>query len=94
MENLLSVAERSFPPLNLVEMLCQPRVQSLLYGWRQWQDHLNKAQSLKDFKVASSIHDNRRALGAQLLKSNGLACLVGKSRPGLRIGTQLIETVA
>src|SRR5207245_4829562 len=48
---LISVAERSFPLLNLVEMLCPPRSQSLLYGWRQVQDHLDKAQGFKDFKV-------------------------------------------
>src|SRR5438067_9424060 len=36
---LHSVAERSFPLLNLVEMLGQPCLQSVLYGWRQLQDH-------------------------------------------------------
>src|SRR5262249_27651637 len=33
--SMLSVAERSFSLLHLVEMLCQPCSQSLLYGWRQ-----------------------------------------------------------
>lgn len=47
-----SVAERSFPLLSLVEMLCQPPSQSLLNRWGQLQDHLDEAQGLKDFKIA------------------------------------------
>ena len=90
----LSVAERSCSLLNLVEMLCQPCSQSLLYGWRQLQDHLDKAQGFKDFKVAPSLHDNMRTLGAQLVKGHGLARLVGKSSPGLGVGKQMIPTVA
>src|SRR2546429_3877202 len=37
-----SVAERSLPLLNLVEMLSQPRAQLLLGRWGQLQDHLHK----------------------------------------------------
>src|SRR6266566_8641633 len=59
-----SVAERSLPLWNLVEMLCQPRAQALLHRGRQWSDHLDKAQGLKDFKGAPSIHDNMSPLGA------------------------------
>jgi hypothetical protein len=29
----ISVAERSFPLLNLLEMLCQPHAQCLLHRW-------------------------------------------------------------
>src|SRR2546421_6847033 len=89
-----SVAERSFPLLNLVEMLGQPCLQSVLYGWRQLQDHLDKTQGLKDFKVTPSIHDNMRPLGAQLLKGDRLARLVRKTRTGLCVGKQMIQTVA
>src|SRR5882762_5293310 len=32
-------------------------------------------------------------LGTQLLKGKSLACLVGKSRTGLRIGKQMIEAI-
>lgn len=35
-----------------------------------------------------------RALGAQLLKGERLARLVGKARPSLRVGKQMLETVA
>ena len=38
-----SVAERSLPLVNVVEMLCQPRAQLLLHRWGQLQDHLDKA---------------------------------------------------
>ncbi len=34
-----------------------------------------------------------RALGAQLLKGDRLARLVGKSPPRLRVGKQMVETV-
>src|SRR5436305_10864819 len=88
-----SVAERSFPLLNLVEMLGQPCLQSVLYGWRQLQDHLDKTQGLKDFKVTPSIHDNMRPLGTQLLKGDRLARLVRKTRTGLCVGKQMIQTV-
>src|SRR5712691_7275413 len=90
----ISVAERSLPLLNLVEMFCQPRAQVLLHQGRPLQDHLDKAQRLKDFKVASRIHDNTRALGAQLLESDRLARLVGKPRSCLRVDKQMIETIA
>src|SRR5947209_5098920 len=90
----ISVAERSFPLLNLVEMLGQPCLQSVLYGWRQLQDHLDKTQGLKDFKVTPSIHDNMRPLGTQLLKGDRLARLVRKTRTGLCVGKQMIQTVA
>src|SRR5947209_20590614 len=90
----ISVAERSFPLLNLVEMLGQPCLQSVLYGWRQLQDHLDKTQGLKDFTVTPSIHDNMRPLGAQLLKGDRLARLVRKTRTGLCVGKQMIQTVA
>jgi hypothetical protein len=58
------------------------------------QDHLDEAQGLKDVKITPCVHDNMRALGAQLLKGNGLARLVGKASPRLRVGKQMIETVA
>ena len=58
------------------------------------QNHLDKAQRLKDFEVASSIHDNMRALRAQLLKGDGLARLVGEASARLGVGKQMIETVA
>jgi hypothetical protein len=48
--------------------------------------HLHKAQCLKNLEVPSSIHDNMRALGAQLFKGERLARLVGKSPPRLRVG--------
>ncbi len=35
-----------------------------------------------------------RALGAQLLKGDRLARLVGESCPSLRVGKQMIQTVA
>src|SRR5262249_3706763 len=89
-----SVAERSFPLPNLVEMLYQPRTESLLHRWGQLQHHLDKVQRLKDFKAAPSVHDNMRALGAQLLKGKRLTRLVGKAHPPLRVGKQMIETVA
>ena len=57
------------------------------------QDHLHKAQCLKNLEVLSSIHDNMRALGAQLFKGDRLARLVGKSPPRLRVGKQMVETV-
>ena len=47
---------------------------------------LDKAQRLKDVKEASRVHDNMRALGAQLLEGDCLARLVGKSSPGLCVG--------
>src|SRR5438128_789456 len=37
-------AERSFPLLNLLEMLCPPRSQSLLYRWRPLQNPLDNVQ--------------------------------------------------
>ena len=40
------------------------------------------------------IHDNRRALGAQLFKGHRLARLIGKSPPCLRVGQPMVETVA
>jgi hypothetical protein len=89
-----AVAERSFPLLNLVEMLCPPRSQSLLYGWRPLQNPLDNVQGFKDFKVTPSLQDNMRALGAQLFKGHGLARLVGKSSPGLRVGKQMRQTGA
>ena len=89
-----SVAERSLPLWNLVEMLCQPRAQVLLHRGRQLQDQLDKAQGLKDFKGAPSVHNNMRALGTQLLKGKGLARLVSKSCPGRRVGKQMIQAIA
>src|SRR5215468_2821404 len=90
----LSVAERSLPLLNLVEMLYQPRAQLLLCRWGQLQDHLHKAQRLKNGKVAPSVDNNMCALGAQLLKGNRLARLVGKASARLCVGKQMIQTVA
>ena len=58
------------------------------------QDHLHKAQGLKDCKGASSVHDNMVAVGAELLKGDSLARLVGKARPCLRVRKQIIQTVA
>ena len=58
------------------------------------QDHLDEAQGLKDVKIAPCVHDNMRALGAQLLKGNRLARLVGKARSRLCVGKQMIQTVA
>ena len=55
------------------------------------QHYLDKAQRLKDFKVAPSVHDNMRALGAQLLKGKCLTRLVGKSSPLLCVGKQMIQ---
>src|SRR6266851_3965414 len=81
-----SVAERSFPLLNLLEMLCQPHAQFLLHRWSSLQDQLHKAQCLKNFEVPPSIHDNMRALGAQLLTGDRLTRLVGKAPPRLRVG--------
>src|SRR6516225_3678403 len=52
----------------------------------QLQHHLDKAQRLKECKVAPSVHNNMRALGAQLLKGQCLTRLVGKSCPPLRVG--------
>src|SRR5437667_12565095 len=86
-----SVAERSFSLLNLVEMLCQPRAQVLLHRWGQVQHHLDKAQGLKDGKIPPRIHDTMRPWGAQLLKGERLARLIGKSRPRLRVGKQMIQ---
>jgi hypothetical protein len=57
-------------------------------------DHLDKAQGLKDVKVAPSVHENMRPLGAQLRKGKRLARLVGKSSPRLRVAKQMIQTVA
>src|SRR4029434_3651384 len=48
----ISVAERSLPLLNLLEMLYQPRAQLLLGRWGQLQDYLHKAQRLKNGKAA------------------------------------------
>src|SRR5712691_1191093 len=90
----ISVAERSFSLLNLVEMLCQPRAEVLLHRGGQVQHHLDKAQGLKDFKIPPSIHDNMSPLGAQRLKGERLARLIGKSSPSLRVGKQMIQTVA
>ena len=73
-------------------MLYQPRAQLLLCRWGQLQDHLHKAQRLKNGKIATSVDNNMRALGTQLLKGKGLARLVGKSRPGRRVGKQMIST--
>jgi hypothetical protein len=58
------------------------------------QHHLDKAPRLKEFKVAPSVHNNMRALGAQLLKGQRLTRLVGKACPPLRVGKQMLETVA
>ena len=69
-------------------------MQVLLHSWGQLQGHLDKAQGLKDFKVTPSVHDDMRALGTQLLKGDRLARLVGKSCPSLRVGKQMIQTVA
>jgi hypothetical protein len=85
-EILISLAERSFPLLNLLEMFCQPHAQFLLHKWGSLQDHLDKAQSLKDFEVPPGIHNNMCALGAQLLKGKRLARLVDKSPSRLRVG--------
>src|SRR6266568_67840 len=90
----LSVAERSLPLLNLVEMLYQPRAQLLLCRWGQLQDHLHKAQRLKNGKIATSVDNNMRAWGAQLLKGNRLARLVGTARSRLCVGKHMIQTVA
>ena len=58
------------------------------------QHHLDKAPRLADFKVAASVPDHRRALGAQWRKGQRLTRLVSQSRPLLRVGTQRIETGA
>ena len=78
---LHSVAERSLSLLNLGEMLYQPSTSSLLHRWGQLQHHVDKAQRLKDCKMVPSVHDNMRALGAQLLQGQGLTRLVGTSCP-------------
>jgi hypothetical protein len=57
------------------------------------QHHLDKAQRLKDFKMAPSVHDHMRALGTQLLKGKRLTRLVGESSASLRVGKQMIQTV-
>src|SRR6516162_5845529 len=75
-------------------MLYQPRTQLLLCRWGQWQDHLHKAQRLTNGKVAPSVDNNMGALGAQLLKGNRLARLVGKASSRLCVGKQMIQTVA
>src|SRR5262249_13291101 len=76
--SLVYVAERSFSFLDRVQMCVQPRAQPLLSRSRQLQDEMRKTERLKDFKEATSVHDNMRALGTQLLKGERLARLVGK----------------
>ena len=58
------------------------------------QDHLHQAQGRKKFAVPPSIHEPRRALGAQLCQGDRLARLVGTSPLRRRVGTQMGETVA
>jgi len=58
-----SVAERSFPLVNWVEMLGQPRAQGLLPGRSPWQTQRDNVQGLQDVKGASSVDKNGRALG-------------------------------
>ena len=58
------------------------------------QDHLHKAQGLKDFKVASSVHNNMRTMSAELRKGDSLARLVGKAHPCARVSKQMRQTAA
>src|SRR6476659_5442158 len=90
----ISVAERSFPFLNLVEMLYQPSTYALLHRWGQLQHHLDKAQRLKEFKVAPSVHNNMRGWGAKLLKCQGLRSLDRKASPPFRVDNQMMDIVA
>jgi hypothetical protein len=87
-----SVAERSLPLLNLVELLYQPHAPVLLSRWGQLQDHLHKAQRLKNGKAAPSVDNTMRAMGAQLLKGNRLARLVGKASSRLCVGPPAANT--
>ena len=75
-------------------MCVKPMTQPILGRSRQLQDELCKTERLKDCKEAPSVHDNRRALGPQLLKGERLARLVGKSNPRLCVGQQMIQTIA
>ena len=58
------------------------------------QAYLHKAQGLKDFKVASSVHNNMCAVGTELFEGDCLACLVGKAHPCLCVRKQMIQTLA
>ena len=61
--NTISVAERSFSFLDRVQMCVKPMAQPILGHSRQLQDEMRKIERFKDFKEASSVHDNMRALG-------------------------------
>ena len=75
-------------------MCVKPMAQPILGRSRQLQDEMRKTERLKDFKEASSVHDNRRALGTQLLKGERLARLVGTSHTPVCVGQQMIKTRA
>src|SRR4030095_529978 len=89
-----SVAERSFSLLHHVQMCVKPMAQPILGRSRKLQDEMRETERLKDFKEASSVHNNMRALGTQLLKGERLACLVGKSSTRRYVGKQMIQAVA
>ena len=75
-------------------MFVKPMPQPFLHSGWQLQQQLHKTQGLEDFKIAPCVHDNMRALGAELLEGDRLACLVGKAYRFLGVGKQMIETVA
>ena len=88
----ISVAERSFSLNDGVEMFVKPMPQPILRRRRQLQDEMRKTQGLKDFKIATRIHDDMRAAATKLVKHQGLTRLVGKTCAGLRVGKQMGET--
>ena len=63
----------------MLQMRVKPMAQPILGRRRQLQDERRETERLKDCKAAPSVHDNRRALGTQLLKGERLARLVGTS---------------
>ncbi len=78
----------------MLQMRVKPMAQPILGRRRQLQDERRETERLKDCKAAPSVHDNRRALGTQLLKGERLARLVGTLHTPVCVGQQMIKTRA
>ena len=75
-------------------MFAQPMPQPLLHGSWQLQDKMHQTQGLEDFKIVSGIRDNMGATATKLGKGQRVTRLVRKTSAGLRVSTQMVETLA
>jgi len=83
-------AERSFSLFEPCADVRQANGATDLGPQQAVQDEIRKTERLKDFKEASSVHDNMRALGTQCSKAApGASCR--QIEPRLCVGKQISD---